>query len=382
MGIQDKIRELSAVNASSGVLLSAYLNWERCDGSHRKRIQNALKKREREILQDLEPEPKAEVRKDFREIMAHLRKGFPAGTQGVCIFACGEMGLFESHASPFPFKTQVVLGSRPFLLPLARVSDEHDHGLVSLIDTESARLIEIMGSNVIKEQEFHADVPGRHAQGGWSQMRYQRHIEDHRDRHHRNVAEVLTRWVDESRVPQVILGGQERILANFQEFLPGRVRSRILVSMPLDIRAHRDEALRRAQEFLQSEKERAQSELVRELLEVVLTEGPAVVGPESTIRALNEGRVGRLVINRDFSRPGLRCPACDMLHWKDLESCPYCGDTCIGVSLEAEIVTTVIHKGGEVITVMSDPNLERHGGMGAFLRFQDSVPVAESRRSK
>ncbi len=44
-----------------------------------------------------------------------------------------------------------------------------------------------------------ADVPGRHDQGGWSQARYERHIENIVDRHLREVADALDRCVAWSR---------------------------------------------------------------------------------------------------------------------------------------------------------------------------------------
>lgn len=370
MRIQDDIKRLAALHSTKGTLISLYLNWERCDGAHGKRIRSILKKREREILQGLNSEDlQRGIKEDFREISSHLRKGFPPGTQGVCVFACSALGLFDIHGFPFPFKTQVVVGTRSFLLPLARVSDEFDHGLAALVDTESARLFEIAGSIILKEQSMESEVPGRHAQGGWAQMRYQRHIEDHRDRHHREVADVLTKWVDESCVSHVILGGQERILANLQEFLPDRVRRRIMASLPLDIRTPRDEVLKRVRERLQSDKERAHEALVQDLLNQVLTDGPAVVGMEPTIEALNEGRVGRLVILREFSRQGFHCPECEMIYWKSVERCPYCAGETRPVSLEQEIVNAVFHRGGEVTTVLGDPDLARHGGVGAFLRY-------------
>ena len=35
--------------------------------------------------------------------------------------------------------------------------------------------------------------------GGWAQMRYQRHIKDHMDKHHQEVAEQLTELFDSGK---------------------------------------------------------------------------------------------------------------------------------------------------------------------------------------
>jgi peptide subunit release factor 1 (eRF1) len=201
-------------------------------------------------------------------------------------------------------------------------------------------------------------------------MRYQRHIEDHRDRHHREAADRLTRWVDDARVDSVLLSGQDRILANFQEFLPERVKRRILGSLSMDIRASKDEIQRRCQQLLQKKKEASHRALVRELLESVLTDGPAVVGVKETVRSLNEGKLGTLVVSRDFASIGALCTSCEMLHWEGTAQCPYCGGTAQPVSLEQELINAALQKGADAVTVVGDPDLERHGGVGAFLRYR------------
>lgn len=371
MRIQEEIRRLSGLRDPQGALLSAYLNWERRDGAHGKRIQEALRRSERRFLQGVDDEDlRTRIKEDFRTVARYLRKGFPSGTLGICVFVSSGLGLFESHPLPVPFKTQIVVAPGPFLLPLARVSDEYEHYLVALVDTESARILEIAGSTILREEALWTEVPGRHSQGGWSQMRYQRHIEDHRDRHHRETADRLTRWVDEARVDSVLLAGQDRILANFQEFLPERLRRRIQGVLSMDIRTPQDEIQWRCQQLLQREKEASHRALVLDLLESVLTDGSAVVGVKGTVRSLNEGKLGRLVASRDFASTGALCAGCEMLHWEETSQCPYCGGSALPVPLEQELINAALRKGADAVTVVGDPDLERHGDVGGFLRYR------------
>ena len=97
-------------------------------------------------------------------------------------------------------------------------------------DAKSARLFELEFGRILSEIDFSdPDMPRRHDQGGWSQANLQRHVQDHIDRHHQEVADMLTRLVDEGRVHDIVVSGQDRNLANFRSHLPKRVDEKVRV---------------------------------------------------------------------------------------------------------------------------------------------------------
>ena len=133
---------------------------------------------------------------------------------------------------------------------LVRLSSQYQNTLVVMVDTDSARLFEVSLEGLMAESSIESYVPGRHDQGGWAQMRYQRHIKDHMDKHHKEVAEQLTELFDSGKWKRVVLIGQDRILANFKVFLPERVKQQISDSFSMDFSEERSKVLRRIFERL------------------------------------------------------------------------------------------------------------------------------------
>ena len=78
------------------------------------------------------------------------------------------------------------------------------------------------------ETDVTSNVPGRHQQGGWAQMRYQRRVKDHMDRHHKEVAEYLAAYSQVQPQAFIILSGQDEIIANLRQFLPTQVQQQVI----------------------------------------------------------------------------------------------------------------------------------------------------------
>ena len=71
-------------------------------------------------------------------------------------------------------------------------------------------------------------LPGRHDQGGWSQARFQRHIEKLVAEHLKEVAEELDRRVRTMRSPKVIVVSSEETRAEFEELVSSETKSAIV----------------------------------------------------------------------------------------------------------------------------------------------------------
>ena len=69
--------------------------------------------------------------------------------------------------------------------------DEYGRYGVALVDSESARLMTVNLGEIDDGNDVDDDVTGRHKQGGWSQSRFQRHIDEEIDDHLRHAATAL-----------------------------------------------------------------------------------------------------------------------------------------------------------------------------------------------
>ena len=88
--------------------------------------------------------------------------------------------------------------------------------VVALVAADAGQVLEFELGSVRKQFSFRdEEFPGRHDQGGWSQGRYQRHVDEHLHRNLKRLAGHLVRWADEGGAETVLLSGQDALLAAF-----------------------------------------------------------------------------------------------------------------------------------------------------------------------
>jgi len=304
-----------------------------------------------------------------------VRRAYDEGVNGFAIFSCSGMKTFLTYPSVIPFENAFFLSGLPALRPLVRLSSQYQNTLAVMVDTDSAKLFEISLEGLIAESTIESYVPGRHDQGGWAQMRYQRHIKDHMNKHHKEVAEQLTELFDSGKWKRVVLIGQERIVANFKAFLPERVKQQIADTFSMDFSEESSKVLGRLIErLLQKEKEDVARQ-IQELKERTPQGGLAAFGLNGTLDALNAGQVHTLYLLTSFSLSGGKCGRCGSLHLirssgDRLAPCPLCkGETKI-VDLSEEMMRSALRQDGEVKWVEENAVLKENDGVGASLRFR------------
>src|SRR2546421_325521 len=107
--------------------------------------------------------------------------------------------------------------------------DGRDDGvIVGFVGRERGDLYRLRAGRLEEIVEQHDEAPGRHDQGGWSQSRYQRHIEKVVQDHLRDVAELLARQVRRLRGARVVLVVSEETRAELEEELSHEVRNALI----------------------------------------------------------------------------------------------------------------------------------------------------------
>jgi uncharacterized protein YpmS len=89
--------------------------------------------------------------------------------------------------------------------------DEHETSLVAVVDSNTARLF-VLRTGVPYEVDGPDDDSvhyRKRSMGGWSQARYQRHIDKHRADFASEVASELDRLVTEEHPVRIVLAGDE-----------------------------------------------------------------------------------------------------------------------------------------------------------------------------
>ncbi len=376
-----ELKKLARIEEGPYPFCSLYLNTKWEDEQQRERIRlftkNQLKKgtdqlKEREDLLRYYLEDQKRIEKYVEGL---IRQNIEEGINGVAIFSCSGAQTFLTYPSIIPYENEFILGNLPTLKPLVRLISQYQNTLAVMVDTESARLLEISLEGVGPELSIESYVPGRHDQGGWAQRRYQRHIKDHMDKHHKEVADQLTNLFDSGNWRRIVLIGQDRILSNFKHFLPERIKNHIADIFSAEFTEDRSKLLKKIFDRLFLKEKEEISQQIRELKERTPHGGLATFGLSPTLEALNQGKVQTLFLLDSFTLKGGKCMSCGILTPLmggngSPSPCPLCKGKIKTVPLEEEMIRLVLRQDGEVKWIDEDPILKEFEGVGASLRFR------------
>src|SRR5438034_1685436 len=210
------LRKLAEWTSGDLPVTSVYLS---VDGKVRPRRQDfelaleGLLRQVRELAAGLDDKGQRSVLEDVLAMERHVRGDFERGsTRGLAMFSARGAGLWEVIAVTRPLRDRATVGPHPDLLQLEAVLEVYESFCTVLVDSEKARIFLAEVGRIEERSELWDDVPGRHDQGGWSQARYRRHIDEHRQRHLKRVAEALFRFYKRRKFDHLILGGPEEVV--------------------------------------------------------------------------------------------------------------------------------------------------------------------------
>jgi peptide chain release factor subunit 1 len=302
-------------------------------------------------------------------IMTYLRDEVRPSANGVAIFACaGADVYFKTVQLDAPIQQhRLHISERPHLYPLARIIDQHPRYVALLADTNAARLFVFDLGKVFKSKEVQSPKLSRTQVGGWSQMRYQRHVDNYHLHHAKEVVEMLDRVVREEAAEHIILAGDEVIIPLLREQLPAHVEKKVIDILRLDIRTPEHEVLEETMEALREHNLQTDAEKVRLLLDDYRAGGLAVVGFRDSAAALEHGQVDELLLSA--SAREIR----DDAGIFDAMVIPADGTVSDNAPhlLAADLLVTRARNTGAQVTFIEDPALLADvGGVGALLRYQ------------
>ncbi len=367
------LRKLADWNPSGCPVTSVYLS---VDGRRFPRRSDyevrldELIRRARAQAETLDRAAARSVEADLAAVSSFVRDRFRrSAVRGVALFSASAAGMWEELMLPRPVRDRAVVGPQADLLPLDALVETYESLCTTVVDYEKARLFVTELGRIEEESGVWDEVPGRHEQGGWAQMRFQRHVDDHRQKHLKHVADVLFRLLKRRRFDHLILAGSDEAVADLERELHDYLRQRVRARIHLPIIASAEEVLTRSlavEEELERNRERAK---VEQLAQAAAAGTRGVAGLPGTLAALAEARVGELIVGIDRTAPGMSCPSCGRLS-EGGETCPACGNGLLPVPdvIEAA-VAQALRQGCLIETVMDEGALAGLGGIGALLRF-------------
>lgn len=371
--LREQLDRLAAFEPSDLPVLSLYLDM-RPDQNGRPNYDTFLRKTLTDRIRTLRGAARQSVERDVERINAYLGEQVRPAANGLAIFACaGKADFFRAVPLAAPLEQNwLFIGSVPHLYPLARLNDQYPRYAALLVDTNSARIF-VFSLGVAEAQERVTNVKTRKTMtGGWSQARYQRHLENFHLHHMKEVAAVLDKVVREEAINQVVVACDEVARPTLMEHLPKQLIEKVVETVNLDIRTPQHQVLAATLDALRDKDAESDAEQVETMLGAWRAGGLAVAGPEATLEALAMGQIEELLITATPGRlrQPSRLPA-------DVAPGPVEVDTSASgmpdadrLKLADELVTKAQQTGARIRFIEDPALLDPVGGVGAVLRFR------------
>jgi peptide chain release factor subunit 1 len=371
------LKQLARTDDDGAPVVSLFLDTAWDDQSKRDAVRVFVKSRLKHALSlyDGPEEGRESLATDAERITSHVREliapNSASSDRGTAVFASHGRGLWRVLGTPLPFELQLVVRQVPYVMPLARLVDEYQSALVCQVDSRSARIVEMVFGGVAGQTTIdHPDVPGRHQQGGWSQMRYQRHIDWAREQHVRDVADAFVKLADKDPTARLFVSGPTEPLAELRAAFPKRIGAREPLELGLEMDAGLPALVRAVISGMETLEQLDESDRVRRVLDASLAGQLAAAGADEVVAAVNRRAVSMLLVGDGLKLDGWRCSKrCLMGTGPAPDHCPVCGAACLACDLAARLVESVIADGGEVDVVHGNETLASAGGVAARLRF-------------
>ena len=289
------------------------------------------------------------------------------GPAALAIFSCnGGESLFEAIPLDTPLEGHMLyVDDVPHLFPLARAAEQYATYAALVVNTNTARLFVCATGTVQHAETIENEKTQRVQVGGWSQPRYQRHVDGLHLKHMKEVAEAGERVVREEGVKAIILSGEAQAIALLRKQLPESVDALVIDVMRLDVHAREHEILQATLEAFRRKDEETDRDVVDALIDAYRSRGLATVGVTGVRGALERGQVDTLVL-----------PAAPASTAADQESAQVGLATPIEQrgQLDEALVETLVGEARRTsanVRFIEDASLlEPAGGVGAFLRFR------------
>ena len=377
----DRLRELAVLKPQGGRVLSVFLNLDPTEfaepPARASEIRSVLDEAKRQVraaeANGIGHDTKKALRADVERVEEFLESFSPKGAHGLAVYASGPADLFEVIRLPRPVPTRAVVDDSPFIEPLAELAGVRSW-LIVLVNRQTGRMLHGDGQLLDELDVIVDDVHGQHKQGGWSQARYQRSVDEDVQDHLRNVAEAVFLRFKRAPFDHVLLGGPQETVTEFEPKLHAYVQDRIAGRVDVDVENTTPDEVRDAVAPKIAEFERARErEALDRLREGVSRGGRGAAGLEGVLAALNERRVATILLCQGYTAPGCTCPSCGWVGPLDGGACPADGTEmdCRDDVVESALELALMQKADVLIVRDEDHEreLQSHGDIGAVLRF-------------
>lgn len=378
MDVKPFLQELLAIGHQPHPVVSVYLDTRWGDEDQRDRVRVFLAEQARLASKGGGESLYRAIETVETYAAGLIRARYDEWATGTAIFCCTPINFFRVLRTRLVFDPmRFIVDSRPHVLPLVQALQEFPELLVCAVDSHGAHLIEMSLGVSDVEAQVSRPFPGRHGMGGWSQLRFQKHIHRILERNLRDSAEALAGFSDEVPGALIVLAGTTPIVREFERHLPARILERVIGHIPYPSWSTegelRETLLRNALPLALRWKRRQAVEIRERVVEEASRGGLGVIGREEVVAALNEGRVHRLLLDPDYDRAGSVCLVCEAVIPGREARCSYCNGELSTIPFTEALVRRAISDDAEVVFIPPGAELPNGRRIGAQLRHRRAI---------
>jgi peptide chain release factor subunit 1 len=370
-----EIQRLAEMRVAEGVL-SAVVKLDPRLGYERGQAVMKFKGAYRRAFRAAGEDDRAVLERERDAVIDYLETADLSG-RGVVIYSSTPAKVWEVVPLEVMAPSRVSVGPELDIGVLETVFEEYPRMAVVILDGDEARIYtadqgeEKAGGRTRTK----LPLPGRHSQGGWSQARFQRHVEFHHTQLLKEAADRLEKLFHTRPFDRLVVVGVEEATKEFAEMLSEPVRERLLGRLTANFKHENDDhILDRARALREGDERASEAALVDRIRGQAEAGGHGVLGIDETIEAIVEGRVDTLAVAEGVEREGSACLNCDYFAATRFATCPVCSQA--EVEELPDVVDYAIERallsGARVNVVFgaAAEMLVAVGGIGAVLRYE------------
>jgi peptide chain release factor subunit 1 len=282
------------------------------------------------------------------------------------VFASSGEGFFEALPLAEASGDSVHVGPSLHLAPLAGSLDR-DGALVAFVGRERGTIYRFAGGRLEEVADESEEQPGQHDQGGWSQGRYRRHIENLVQQHLKSVGGTLDEYARGGGLRMVVVGPEE-LRGEFEATLSSEARAAIVGWATAEAHAGPTELLDVVRPLLDEARGRADQEALARFEELNGRGERSATGWKQVLEAASDARVAVLLVEEGAHARAWECPQCGRAS-ADGGECPLDGTK---LEERPDAVDLALHRvlahGGSIVRVGAGA-LGDAKGIAALLRF-------------
>jgi peptide chain release factor subunit 1 len=323
--------------------------------------------------------------RDAQKILEYIETIRPTA-QSAAIFACAAADdFFQTVELDVPVEDNLfAITDRPYVFPLAHLRDLYPRYAVLQADTNQARIYVFGRGRTFTREEIQSTKTNRTEVGGWSQMRYQRHIDNFHKQHAKECVEELEKIMRDENISRLILSGNEAVIIPIlREEMSKELDEKVIEVLSLPVTASEDELFEATQTVMQKHNSVEDMQTVEKLLEQNYDGGLGVVGVEKTLEALQNGQVQELYLSAShnairYNRKKVAKVLENYAPGADEDEIPDANDSG---QIVDELVRQALASADDIRFIEDENLLKEHGGVGALLRYvMQPTPVNHAKQ--